>query len=373
MLIFLEGLPGVGKSTNTGLLYRQFERNGFATSWVHEFDRPHPVLFFHEACLKKDEYRSWKHRHGGELTVLDEMVRFRDVTVGIDLLELEWNYSDRVSETAFAELREKDVWNFSLEEYMDVALEKWRSFAEKLAEKPEQVVLLDSCIFQYQIFSFQLENAPAEELNRFVQALWDIVSPLQPRLVYLYRNSVADAIDHLRAARGARFFRHIWERDRSRPYYKARADSVETYFEFLNDYNRTAQELFEKAPCPKLGIEVTAGDWKEYERRLLAFFDLTPISDLQEEFEGGEFFNDALGISLQIKQVEGAWLLTDPEGNERQLHPRSSKEFYIRDLPVLLDTSVKNQIVISGASLNNRWTETGLVFAKNRDWKPRGQ
>lgn len=46
-----------------------------------------------------------------------------------------------------------DVWTFPLDKYADVALEKWAYFTEKALEKEAEVYILDSSIFQYQIFT----------------------------------------------------------------------------------------------------------------------------------------------------------------------------------------------------------------------------
>jgi len=364
MLILLEGLPGAGKSTNSGLLYRQFERHGYKTRWVHEMERPHPVLFFHEACLKMDEYKSWKARHNLADSTIQPIVQIRDENVGIDLQELAWHHQGFLSEAALVELQAKDVWKFTIEEYMEAALEKWRYFARQIAQAPEQVVLLDSCIFQYQIFSFQLANASKQALEQFVQALWEIVMPLDPRLIFLYRASVDDAIEHLRQARGESFFEQIWERDRHRPYYADRPVKVESYFEFLADFHLTALELLDRAPCPKLSIEVTAGEWYDYERLMLHFCDLTYIPDAQVNSVAGKFVNKELGLVLQVQQEPNGLKVIDPNGNKHRLHPRSVTELYIHDLPVLLNVSVEGKIVIEGANLLNRWTESGLVFSK---------
>ena len=58
-LILLEGLPGTGKSTNSFKLYEQLSLNGKKVDWIHEVSGPHPVLFFTESCMTKEEYHCW--------------------------------------------------------------------------------------------------------------------------------------------------------------------------------------------------------------------------------------------------------------------------------------------------------------------------
>ena len=54
-LILLEGLPGTGKTANAYKLYEQLVRNYRDVRWLHEVSQPHPMLFFSESCLTKEE------------------------------------------------------------------------------------------------------------------------------------------------------------------------------------------------------------------------------------------------------------------------------------------------------------------------------
>jgi hypothetical protein len=47
-----------------------------------------------------------------------------------------------------------------------------------------------------------------------------------------------------------------------------RTQSVEAYSEFLLDYDELVMALYEDAPCNKLAVEVTEGDWQTYEERI---------------------------------------------------------------------------------------------------------
>lgn len=363
MIVFLEGLPGAGKSTNSGLLYRQFEKNGISSSCVHEMLRLHPVLFFNEAFLTKREYEEWcKQYDPGR--IMDTIAKHHESTVGIDLLEVEWHYQDLFSGEAIFKLKEKDAWNFSLNRYVEAALEKWRGFAQEAAKQPEKVYILDSCIFQYQIFSFQLPAAPKEELFAFIRTLWDIVRELDPHLVYLYRESIEDQFEHIKKVRGDQFFQSIWERDRHNPYYTNRTYSVESYYEFLRDYDQIVRELFKEAPCPKLSLEITEGEWDKYKAELLQFLKINDYPEPNFAFPCGTFRNVELGISMKIEEHKGGYQLIDPTGVSRLLYASTETEWYVQDYPVILILNNENKIVIGGGNLTNRWTESGLVFER---------
>ena len=63
-LILLEGLPSTGKSTNSDFIRLQLERNGKKVKWIREVTRPHPTLFFSEACLSQNEYEDFLKGYG---------------------------------------------------------------------------------------------------------------------------------------------------------------------------------------------------------------------------------------------------------------------------------------------------------------------
>lgn len=117
-LFFIEGLPSVGKSTNSGILLSQLERNGYKARWIHEVARPHPTLFFYEAYLDENEYENFIKLHPHALSVIDKLSVRRNKGIALDLLELKWNYLDQIGDQAYQYLMKYDVWNFNVDRYM---------------------------------------------------------------------------------------------------------------------------------------------------------------------------------------------------------------------------------------------------------------
>ncbi|ARU60795.1 hypothetical protein CBW65_06585 [Tumebacillus avium] len=263
-LILMEGLPSTGKSTNSGFLLDQLEKNGQRSTWIHEVARPHPTLFFFEASLDEIEYRDYISRYPQTASILGELAIKHGDSYGVDLLEIEWNQNDLFSEEATLDLKQYDVWNYSIDRYANIALEKWKHFVEKQMTSDE-IVILDSSIFQFQVYSFLLAGKRYEDLHCFIERLFDIISPLNPSLVYFYRENTNDTIDYLIQERGVRFLESIWERDRNQPYYKDRPSGSEGYKMFLLDYAEYANRLFTIAPVPKLALEITEGCWSKYQ------------------------------------------------------------------------------------------------------------
>lgn len=359
-LIMLEGLPGTGKSTNSHFLSMQLEHEGKIVKWIHEVARPHPVLFFNEASLTYKEYSSILKAHPQSERILNQIAIFRKETVGIDLLDLEWNYSNDIGMSAFKDLQEYDVWTFPLDKYEDVALEKWAFFTEKALEKEDEVYILDSSIFQFQIFTYLLQNASNKKIEQFILKLIEIVKPLNPCLIYFHRENARDTIDFLEKLRGKQFMESIWERDKAKPYYNDKPKGMDGHKQFLMDYANIAKQLFDIADCRKTSIEITKQDWKTYEDEILSFLGVERKSYPNVLPSNGIFRNEDLAQDIEVNGL----LMKDPKGTERILTPKSTCEFYVECLPIVLHFNGLDQIIISGEQICDRWTTTGTQFVR---------
>lgn len=358
-LVMLEGLPGTGKTTNAHFLLMQLELSKNSTKWIHEVARPHPVLFFNEACMTYGEYYSFLGTHPQCEQVLNHIAAFRKNTVGIDLYELQWNHINSIGMGAFQYLQEFDAWKFPVNKQVEISLDKWAYFVEKALEK-EDICILDSSIFQFQIFTFLFKNTPYTELQDFIQKLIYIIKPLNPNLIYFYRDNVDDTIDFLEKLRGSHFMEDIWERDKSEPYYSDKPKGAEGQRCFLKDYASIAKRLFDMADCRKTAIEITKQDWVNYENKMLSFLEIERKSPPNVFPPIGVYTNSTLGVELEIQGL----LLIDPSGVKRELTPKSDCEFYVENLPVILRFNGLDEIIILGGQICEPWTTSGTLFIR---------
>jgi hypothetical protein len=357
-LIFMEGLPSTGKSTNSSILLSQLNRNRKNARWIHEVSRPHPTLFFDEARLDNQEYRLLLDKYPKYKLLLDQLKTKRNQSIVFDLLDLEWNYSHLLNREVIDDIRQYDVWNFSIDKYVDVALEKWNDFVEELRPKDE-IIILDSSIFQFQIYTLILAGESFQRLKSFIDTIYEIVSPLNPSLVYLYRENTDDTINYLIRDRGISFLERIWERDKEQPYYLNRPTGSAGYSLFLKDYAKYAKSLFDAFPFPKLLLEISKGRWGEYVEQLMNFFNLNYIESPKVQFPNGSYYNEHLKETLVISNEK----CLAPGGGEKRLFAKSDTEFYFYDIPVILRV-LNDCIVIEGEQLCERWTTTGTVFKR---------
>ena len=357
-LILMEGLPSTGKSTNSGILFSQLERNGEKVRWVHEVARPHPTLFFHEAYLEEEEYKNLINLFPETELILNKIKTTRNSSVVFDLLELEWNYSEQLNKNVINELEKSDVWNFAIDRYKKVAIEKWENFVKK-QKLSDEIVILDSSIFQFQIYTLILADVPLKELQEFIEALYNIISPLNPSLVYLYRENTESTIEFLIKDRGNAFLERIWERDKDQPYYKNRPNGVDGYKMFLRDYGKYAKLLFDSFPFQKLPLEITQGKWEEYVNQLMKFLDIEYIHPPNGTYPTGKYYNEKLNKYLEV--IDN--ICHTPDGGKKRLIAKSETEFYILDIPVIL-RATEDSLIIEGEQLCDQWTTKGTLYKK---------
>ena len=257
----------------------------------------------------------------------------------------------------FRALSEYDVWKFPLDSYKRFALEKWAHFTGKALKNRDEVYIIDSAFFQFQIFTFLFKNRPCGELRDFIGRITEIIRLLSPRLIYLYRDDAEATINFLEKDRGKSYLDYLWNRDKAQPYYADKPRGAESFKQFLRDYSGMADKLFESFPAEKLSLEISGGNWAGLEDEMLSFLDVKRKPGPAAVPRDGVYVNEATGFTIIIDGLS----FTDPTGQIRKLVPKSQNEFYVDWLPTVLRFE-GDKIIISGSQICERWTKTGTVY-----------
>ncbi len=360
-LIMLEGLPSTGKTTNARFIHTQLERNNINAEWVHEIAMPQPVLFFDEIGMTRDEYDELIKAYPGVAGILNNIAVFRESTVGIHLPEIQWFHEDEIDSKVYEALLEFDVWHFPLDKYKKFALEKWASFTKKVLRNKDRVYIIDSAIFQFQIFTFLFQNRPYEELESFIGQIIDIIRPLNPCLIFLHRKNTEATIDYLENDRGTSYLEYIWQRDKAQPYYADKPQGAESFKQFMRDYADMADSLFKDFPARKLSVEISDKNWDYLEDKMLSFLNINRVHAPEFIPPNGVYINEEFGYIISVDGLS----FTDPTDKARALIPKSQSEFYVDWLPTILRFE-NERIIISGSQIVERWTTTGMIYYKSK-------
>jgi hypothetical protein len=217
-LVFIEGLPGSGKSTAAQRLAFEGGRQGRVMHWYYEQDAAHPLAGYFEP------------RQGGDALP-----------------------------------------------FMAQARARWHSFARNATAGTH---LVESHLFQGPIGSLLLQDVPPPVISAFVGELMQAVTPLAPRLIRLVEADARSALGRIIAFRwGALEDNPYIRRFDASPYARAHGlHGFSGYVAFCVACADLAQALVATTPWPVLEVPA-ATDVAAQRQRLAAMCDFLGLSD----------------------------------------------------------------------------------------------
>lgn len=321
MLIFVEGVPGSGKSSTAHFLQVCLANQGMSVKWWYEEERGHPVYCFHDAASLQ--------------TVIADLSSGKHQRV------------------------------------IAAALEHWQRFADD-AQSTDTTVVLESCLFGYLTWSLFPFDVPAAEIRAYVERVERIIRPCDPRLIYLRQDDLTASLARMCASRGGDVEAKYVERISQNPYARRRGlRGFEGMVEYWTDYRVLTDRLFAGLGFPKLEIENSAGDWPTYHRQIAGFLSLPAprevvvSEDDLRRFVGGYRPADGEdGPACEIRLEEGSLFVYNlPDLWERnRLVPKAPNAFYVDCLP--FDFTFERDP--NGAVRTMRVTGAMLMFARDR-------
>ncbi len=215
-LIIVEGLTGAGKSTMAHFIARQLQYNGVLASWVHEGAVPHPFL--------------------------------------IDLAT-------------------------SIERYVAEIRSNWVGYVDQIEASPE-VQVIEASFFNNLLETLLAHQLKRPEIIQFADELVALSTSLNPTLIYLVQEDVAQALRRNFRRRGSGFRDFVIDLATSTPL--AQANSWTGYagmVRFWQAFVSLTDELFERFPSRKLKIDNSAGDWAVYNQQVVDFLSIPSMPE----------------------------------------------------------------------------------------------
>jgi thymidylate kinase len=224
-LIFVDGLPGSGKSTTAQRLCFHLQRLGRPARWYFEHEQGHPIFD-------------------------DEQVRCARAT--------------GPAEPNGIRAR---------------ALAGYAMLAARLADETAPTMILESTLFQTAVGTQLLMDLPAAEIERHFQRTMELLAPVAPALIVFRPPDVAAALRRAAEKRGAWFpeflVAHLGDTPRGR---RTRLADFAGVIAFFEDYRAQCDALFARFAGPRLAVDNSAGDWPRHTRDLTDFLGLPPMA-----------------------------------------------------------------------------------------------
>jgi thymidylate kinase len=208
-VIFVEGVPGAGKSTTAQLLARQLAFHGRPARWIYEEEAPNPFV----PEMPAAGFRTW-------------------------------------------------------EDFGEAHVERWRAFAREIAVAPETVIV-ESFLLQRPVFTMLRRDASPTIIEALVNRFATTVAALRPRLVHLFHSDPERAWRAVAAKRGAAYVAGTVERSAEWPFIQSRGlaglDGVLAYW---RAHAALCDAMVSWLPMETFVVDVTAGGWSERREQL---------------------------------------------------------------------------------------------------------
>lgn len=256
-LIFVEGIPGCGKSTNSQYVAHQLKENGYRVEWIHEGIDDHPLW------EERDDY---------------------------------FNEDGYINEEYF------DVYTSSL-------IEKFKPI-QKDIEENDIIYVVDGAIFAGFINVYYKSDCPDHKTHAYFERLEQALEPMNPLLIYLNTDRVRPHTIETWEGRAMWGKKVVTESYGRIPHVKRGGyqgdDILVAYISPLLDQDCA---YFEKFRFDKLSLTIDDRDYDRYHQVMLDHLGIKevayPVDAYDLEKYTGIFDNDRDQKNMFVKLKEG--------------------------------------------------------------------
>lgn len=228
-LIFIEGLPGLGKTTTASWLAARLRAGHLAANLYLESQPEHPINV------------------GGELHPAGDVTGER--------------FFQKYRPAAF----------------IQESLQRWQAFVGT-ALRTDAINVLDSYPFQNSVRILLQMDASFEAMRGYAAQVEALVMPLRPVLIYFSHRDEAHAEQHfgeIGARRGQAWLDYVAQLVSQCPYAVARClEGPDALWSFVRDYKQLTDTLLRESRLHRLVLGECTGQWDDCYRQIEAFLGL---------------------------------------------------------------------------------------------------
>jgi hypothetical protein len=200
-LVFVEGIPGSGKSTTARFVCDWLEAHGQRPALFLEGDWDHPADFESVACLDEQEYVALQAQFPEQAGFLAQHGWQEDDVWFFSYRKLHHEHGEQMSGALFEALARFDIYDLPVEKHHQLLVQRWRNFAAR-AIVEDCVYVFECCFLQNPLTTLLARHdLPVDAVYQHVFALAEIIAPLHPRLIYLAQNDVRATLETIRRQR----------------------------------------------------------------------------------------------------------------------------------------------------------------------------
>lgn len=195
-LIFVEGVPGVGKSTVTAKLCDILINQGFSAKCYLEADLNNPIDLYWYAYLTKSEYENILVLHDAFAEEIAANSVYEDEYVLVRYQDFESRY---YSPELYEYFKAREVCYKArnpvpYEMFTRIFFDRWRSFLSSDLSK-QDFLIFDGAFLAHQINDLIRNYNPTDDkIIRHLETIWQIIKPYTPVAFYLESQDIWERI-----------------------------------------------------------------------------------------------------------------------------------------------------------------------------------
>ncbi len=315
-IIIVTGMSGTGKSSISQQLAKQYELNNIPCRWLHEEIENHPI------------------RKEGEFA--------------IDRLDTEEGMKKNITEM----------------------LSRWRALVDEIVESG-RVYIMEGCFYQSIIRYFFASNYTEDQIKAYYSEVLEILKPLRPTLVFLYRSQVKESFQQAFEVPGNQWKKIIleWEDE---GYFKHHPFAgEESVYAMWEHYQRLSNEHFDQYQGYKIKLFTADGQWHHHLHKLTEYMGLSyfrrnfPEVENPEQYAGDYVFEEnGQKHILRFKFYKGALCGETSWWTNMALVYQGNHEFEVLSFPIRYifdpDKSPKTVTIVEDYG----WSLSGKTFIK---------
>ncbi|MFW9849672.1 MAG: hypothetical protein ACFFF4_11045 [Candidatus Thorarchaeota archaeon] len=221
-LILIDGIPGSGKSTTANYIHRQLLRSSIEARWFHELEESNP------------------------------------------LFDVEYIQTRTINDA---------------EDYVKKTLEKWRILVKEI-NKTNQVYIIESYLLQATVGCMFDNNINQSIIQDYASRVPDIISELNPVIIYFSPQDVRENLLNLRNVRDNEWIESRGESLSKSKYAVARKlEGFEGWVSMLSARAHLSNEILQSYEFPTLVIDATNGEWDKYYDEITKFLGIERTSE----------------------------------------------------------------------------------------------
>ncbi len=203
-VIFVEGIPGAGKTSAVQRLAEILEERGITTKIFLEGDLDQPADYEGVAFVREDIEKVLIEKHKSSPL---QLLSFREALENGSLIYYaKMKKSGLFSDEMIKEFSPYDVYEQPVEIFTALMEKKWGEF-NKILSKSNEVYILDCCLLQNPTTYLSAKNnLHYEYIHSFILTLLQQIKDFKPLVVYIEPADINEAILHVKKERSTEWF-----------------------------------------------------------------------------------------------------------------------------------------------------------------------